>query len=101
MTYSGALAAQNGQRALYITERAVFRRNEAGRLELIEIAPGIDLERDILAQMQFRPDVSPDLKEMDARIFRPEPMGLAALIAAKARPVRSQRLNQFLTKAVS
>jgi propionate CoA-transferase len=101
VTYSGALAAQNGQRALYITERAVFRRNEAGRLELIEIAPGVDLERDILAQMQFRPDVSPALKEMDARIFRPEPMGLAALIAAKARPIRSKRLNQFLTKAVS
>jgi propionate CoA-transferase len=101
VTYSGALAAQNGQRALYITERAVFRRNEAGRLELIEIAPGVDLERDILAQMQFRPDVSPALKEIDARIFRPEPMGLAALIAAKARPIRSKRLNQFLTKAVS
>jgi propionate CoA-transferase len=101
VTYSGALAAQNGQRALYITERAVFRRNEAGRLELIEIAPGVDLERDILAQMQFRPDVSPALKEMDARIFRSEPMGLAALIAAKARPIRSKRLNQFLTKAVS
>ena len=101
VTYSGALAARNGQRALYITERAVFRRNEAGRLELIEIAPGIDLERDIFAQMQFRPDISPDLKAMDARIFRSEPMGLAALIAAKARPVRSQRLNQFLTKAVS
>jgi propionate CoA-transferase len=101
VTYSGALAAQNGQRALYITERAVFRRNEAGRLELIEIAPGIDLEHDILAQMQFRPDVSPALKEMDARIFRPEPMGLTALIAAKARPIRSKRLNQFLTKAVS
>jgi propionate CoA-transferase len=51
--------------------------------------------------MQFRPDISPDLKEMDARIFRPEPMGLAALIAGNARPVRSKRLNQFLTKAVS
>jgi propionate CoA-transferase len=101
VTYSGALAAQNGQRALYITERAVFRRNEAGRLELIEIAPGVDLERDILAQMQFRPDVSPALKAMDCRIFRPEAMGLAAIIAAKERPVRSQRLNRFLTKAVS
>jgi propionate CoA-transferase len=101
VTYSGVLAAQNGQRAFYITERAVFRRNEAGRLELIEIAPGIDLERDIFAQMQFRPDVSPVLKEMDFRIFRPEAMGLAAIIAAKARPIRSQRLNRFLTKAVS
>jgi propionate CoA-transferase len=101
VTYSGALAAQNGQRAFYVTERAVFRRNESGRLELIEIAPGVDLERDIFAQMEFRPDVSPVLKEMDPRIFRPEAMGLAAMIAAKARPVRSPRLNRFLTKAVS
>ncbi len=100
VTYSGALAAQNGQRAFYITERAVFRRNESGRLELIEIAPGIDLERDIFAQMEFRPKVSPTLKEMDPRIFRPEAMGLAALIAAKARPTRSQRLSRFLMKAV-
>jgi propionate CoA-transferase len=101
VTYSGALAAQNGQRAFYITERAVFRRNEAGRLELIEIAPGVDLERDILAQMQFRPAVSPALQAMDPRIFRPEAMGLAGIIAAKGRPVRSQRLDQFLTRAVS
>ncbi len=101
VTYSGTLAAKNGQRAFYITERAVFRRNEAGRLELIEIAPGIDLERDIFAQMAFRPDISPDLKEMDPRIFRSETMGLAAIIAAKARPARSPRLNKFMTKAVS
>ncbi len=100
VTYSGALAAQNGQRAFYITERAVFRRNEAGRLELIEIAPGIELERDIFAQMQFKPDVSPALKEMDERIFRPEAMGLAAIIAGKPRPIRSARLDRFLTKAV-
>ncbi len=100
VTYSGALAAQNGQRAFYITERAVFRRNEAERLELIEIAPGIELERDIFAQMQFKPDVSPALKEMDERIFRPEAMGLAAIIAGKPRPIRSARLDRFLTKAV-
>jgi propionate CoA-transferase len=99
VTYSGALAARNGQRALYITERAVFRRNEVGRLELIEIAPGIDPDRDILAQMQFRPAVSPALREMDARIFRPEPMGLAAIIAANARPIRSARLARLLTGA--
>ena len=100
VTYSGALAAQNGQRAFYITERAVFRRTEAERLELIEIAPGIELERDIFAQMQFKPDVSPALKEMDERIFRPEAMGLAAIIAGKPRPIRSARLDRFLTKAV-
>jgi propionate CoA-transferase len=96
VTYSGPLAAQNGQRALYVTERAVFRRNERGHLELIEVAPGIDLERDIFAQMDFRPDVAPDLKEMDSRIFRPEPMGLAATIASNPRPIRSVRLEQFL-----
>jgi propionate CoA-transferase len=95
VTYSGTLAARNGQRALYVTERAVFRRNEAGRLELIEVAPGIDVERDILAQMQFRPDVAPGLKTMDERIFRPEPMGLAAVIAANRRPPRSARLQRL------
>ena len=95
ITYSGALAAKNGQRALYVTERAVFTRNAAGRLELIEIAPGIDLDRDIVAQMRFKPDISPALKPMDARIFRPEPMGLADIIAANRRPIRSERLARL------
>jgi propionate CoA-transferase len=101
VTYSGALAAQNGQRTLYVTERAVFCRNEAGKLELIEIAPGIELERDIFANMQFKPAVSASLREMDARIFRPEAMGLAAIIAANSRPIRSARLDAFLTAVVS
>jgi propionate CoA-transferase len=96
VTYSGALAAQNGQRALYVTERAIFTRSDAGKLELIEIAPGIELERDIFAHMQFRPAVSSSLREMDTRIFRPEPMGLAAIIAANRRPIRSPRLSKFL-----
>jgi propionate CoA-transferase len=95
VTYSGALAASNRHRALYVTERAVFARNGAGRLELIEIAPGVDLERDIVAQMQFKPDISPSLKEMDARIFRPEPFGLADIIAANRRPIRSERLARL------
>ena len=97
ITYSGELAAQNGQRALYVTERAVFTRNTSGRLELVEIAPGADLERDILAQMQFRPDISSSLKEMDGRIFRPEPMGLSAAVASRGKPVRSERLARLLT----
>jgi propionate CoA-transferase len=95
VTYSGPLAARNGQRALYVTERAVFRRNEAGRLELIEVAPGIDLERDIFARMAFRPDVASGVKTMDERIFRPEPMGLSAIIAANRRPTRSARLEHL------
>src|SRR5205085_12236352 len=56
VTYSGSVAAARGQPALYVTERAVFRLDRDG-LQLIEIAPGIDLERDILAQMGFAPQV--------------------------------------------
>jgi len=74
-TFSGKEAMKRQQPVLYVTERCVFRLCEQG-LELIEIAPGIDLERDILAQMEFRPAISPDLALMDARLFRDEPMGL-------------------------
>jgi propionate CoA-transferase len=74
-TFSGEYAFKRKQSVLYITERCVFRLIESG-LELIEIAPGVDLQRDILDRMAFRPAISPDLKTMDARIFRDEPMGL-------------------------
>ena len=60
---------------MYFTERAVFRLTREG-LELVEIAPGIDLEKDICSHMAVRPVISKDLKLMDARIFRDEPMGL-------------------------
>ena len=93
LSYSGPFANQRNQPALYITERAVFRRNARGALELAEIGPGVDLERDILAQMQFHPAIAPDLKEMDARLFRPEPMGLGAIVEANRRPPRSARLQ--------
>jgi propionate CoA-transferase len=96
VTYSGALAGENGQRALYVTERAVFRRGGNGRLELIEIAPGIDVERDVLAHMDFKPDIAPDLRQMDARLFLPQPMGLAEIIAANRRPARSPRLERIV-----
>jgi len=77
LTYSGAYAGEIGQEALYVTERAVFRRNAEGWIELIEIAPGADQERDILGQMDFTPAVSPDLREMPAVLFQEDPMGLA------------------------
>ena len=76
VTVSGAYAARTGKRVLVVTERAVFRLTDSG-LELFEIAPGADLERDILAHMEFTPAISPDLKETDARLFRNETMGLA------------------------
>ena len=64
---------------LYITERCVFRLTAKG-LELIEIAPGVDLDRDILAQMDFTPAIAPDLQLMPECIFREEPMGLLGLL---------------------
>ena len=73
-TFSGPYAAADGKDVLYITERCVFRLTGEG-LELAEIAPGVDVERDILAKMAFKPIVQ-EPREMDPRIFRPEPMGL-------------------------
>jgi propionate CoA-transferase len=74
ITFNGAYAAESGQPVLYVTERCVFRRARDG-VELIEVAPGIDINRDILAQMEFTPIVrNPGL--MDPRIFRDEPMQL-------------------------
>ncbi|QCI64137.1 acyl CoA:acetate/3-ketoacid CoA transferase [Phreatobacter stygius] len=76
ITYSGPYGAERGQRVLYVTERAVFRLGPGG-VELIEVAPGVDVERDVVGRMRFRPIISPELKLMDPRLFRPEPLGLA------------------------
>lgn len=75
ITFSGKYACKVHQPVLYITERAVFTLTDNG-LMLSEIAPGMDMEKDILAQMQFCPIISPDIKIMDERIFKEEPMGL-------------------------
>ena len=75
VTFSGRMARARGQRALYVTERAVIQLQSDG-LTVIEVAPGIDLERDVLAQADIPLRVSPDLIEMDRRLFLPEPFGL-------------------------
>ena len=75
VTFSGEYAAKQGQPVLYVTERAVFQLTPEG-VELKEIAPGVDLQKDVLDQMDFTPIVR-DVKTMDSRIFREEPMGLA------------------------
>jgi len=74
ITFNGEYAAEKGQEVLYVTERCVLRRGPGG-LEVVEIAPGIDLERDVLGQMDFKPSAA-DPKPMDPRIFREEPMQL-------------------------
>jgi propionate CoA-transferase len=74
ITFSGSYAQKRAQPVIYVTERCVFQLTAKG-LELVEVAPGIDIERDILAQMDFKPVINkPGL--MDKRIFIDEPMGL-------------------------
>ncbi|HMQ32783.1 MAG TPA: malonate decarboxylase subunit alpha, partial [Chloroflexaceae bacterium] len=76
VTFSGAYAVRRGQPVHYLTERALFHLTPEG-LELIEIAPGLRLEEDVLAPMGFAPRVSPELRVMDERIFAERPMGLS------------------------
>ncbi|WP_377105342.1 acyl CoA:acetate/3-ketoacid CoA transferase [Propionicimonas sp. T2.31MG-18] len=75
VSFSARQALKNGKPVTYVTERAVFRLTADGP-ELIEIAPGLDLETDVLAQMGFRPKISPELTLMPRAIFRDEPMHL-------------------------
>lgn len=75
ITFSGEFAKETHQPVLYVTERAVFEMTEQG-LVLKEIAPGVDLQKDILDQMDFVPLMPEAPKRMDARIFEDKPMGL-------------------------
>jgi propionate CoA-transferase len=93
VSYSAPFAAQEGRTAVFITERAVFRTVD-GALELTEIAPGIDLEKDVLAHMGFRPRIASDLKRMDKRLFAQASMNLRHDIDAKAAGRAEQRLRR-------
>ena len=70
ITFSGHYAASIDQTVLYVTERAVFRLSPEG-VELLEVAPGIDIERDVVAHMAF-PPIMRDVQLMDAGLFQPE-----------------------------
>jgi propionate CoA-transferase len=75
VSFSGRRALAQGQDVTYVTERCVLRLLPDG-VTVTEIAPGVDLERHVLAESGFPLRIAPDLKPMDARLFRPEPMGL-------------------------
>lgn len=75
VSFSGERAHEQGQDVTYVTERCVIRLIE-GRLVVTEIAPGLDLQRDVLDQAATELLVADELKEMDAALFRPEPIGL-------------------------
>ncbi|WP_138413527.1 acyl CoA:acetate/3-ketoacid CoA transferase [Sinomonas gamaensis] len=76
VTFSGKQALARGQKVTYITERAVLRLTPEG-LIVTEIAPGVDLQRDVLDRSDFPLLVSDGLRTMDAALFSPERLGLA------------------------
>jgi propionate CoA-transferase len=95
VSYNGAYGRERGQQTIFVTERAVFRSSERG-LELFEIAPGVDLQRDVLDRMDFQPVIASDLRTMDERIFRLEPMGLAGRLQARARAANERLVSAGL-----
>ena len=83
VSFNGPRMFREGKEVLYVTERAVFKLSAQGPV-LTEVAPGVDIERDIIGRMGFRPLIAPDLKMMDERIFRNQPMGLKRAWTAAA-----------------
>ena len=75
VSFSGRRAIAQGQHITYVTERCVMELRPAG-VTVTEIAPGAELERDILAQSGFPLQVADDLRTMDAALFRPALIGL-------------------------
>ena len=95
ITFSGAYAALKNMPVMFITERCVFKL-ENQTLILAEIAPGVDLERDIFGLMEFRPAVSPQLKIMDPDIFLPQWGKLEDLLTLKCQLINAQEAESLL-----
>ncbi len=85
VTFNGDFALERGQEVMYITDRAVFSLTPAG-MRLDEVAPGIDVRRDVLERIGFPVQVKEALETMDPRLFRDEPMALAAEFRARSKP---------------
>lgn len=81
ISYNGKIAYERGQNMLYVTERAVFRLTEKGPM-LIEIAKGVDLQKDVLDQMEFRPLIADNLQYTDPAIYKDGAFGLKNIIAS-------------------
>jgi len=97
VTFSGKYAVMKNQIVRYVTERCVFSLTKEG-MELVEIAPGIDVEKDVLPWMDFKPLIREPVCLMDERIFRPEPMGLREnllTIPLEERLIYDPRENLF------
>jgi propionate CoA-transferase len=91
ITFSGEYASQSNLPVLFVTERAVFDIKD-GLLRLIEIAPGVDLENDILAWMDFKPIIAEDLKVMESGIFQETWGGLKELVESKRTKTEDKEL---------
>ena len=75
ISFSSYQASKYGQEIMYVTERAVFKLNGT-ELVLVETAPGIDIDKDILEKMEFKPQMATEIKEMDKRIFSKSAMNI-------------------------
>jgi propionate CoA-transferase len=93
ITFSGRYARTRGQEVMYVTDRAVFRL-EPGGMQVVEVAAGVDLEKDVLARIGFPVRVPRAPQRMDPRLFRSEPMGIGGEFRgrsgarARRRPAR-------------
>jgi acyl CoA:acetate/3-ketoacid CoA transferase len=90
VTFSGRYARSRCQEAMYVTDRVVFRLGPGG-IEVVEIAPGVDLAKDVLACIGFPVRVPAPPRPMDPRLFRPDPMGILAEFHGRPSPRQRRR----------